>query len=243
MAFIIRSCKSWSVGQYILCSLLALSIAHPAGAVMKPETSMIMINEEAEGGSLNVTNTADYEALLYVKVYSLPDDPQPQLLVTQPVTRLAAGQTQRLRFLLHSRGPLKTEHMKRVILEGIPLQALSGKNTVGLSLRQDLPIIIHPAGLPMKSDPWEALKFSETSGVLTIANPSRYVVRLSQAVVLLPSMNNIMLSKSYILPGETLTVKGQDAAALKNSKQIQIQSLSKYGYVAGLFIQPLEHQG
>lgn len=79
--------------------------------------------------------------------------------------------------------------------------------------------------------------------MLTIVNPSRYVVRLSQAVVLLPSMKNIMLSKSYILPGETLTVKGQEAAALKNSQQIQLQSLSKYGYVAGLFIQPLEHHG
>lgn len=223
--------------------LLILLIALPAAAVMKPETSMLMINEEAEGGSLNVTNTADHEALLYVKIYSLPDDPQPQLLVTQPVTRLAAGQTQRLRFLLHTRGPLKTEHMKRVILEGIPLQALTGKNTVGLSLRQDLPIIIHPAGLAIKSDPWEALQFSESSGVLTIVNPSRYVVRLSQTVVLLPSMKNIMLSKSYILPGETLTVKGQDTATLKSSQQVQLQSLSKYGYVAGLFIQPLKHDG
>jgi len=220
-----------------------LLITLPASAVMKPETSMLMINEAAEGGSLNVTNTADHEALLYVKVYNLPDDPQPQLLVTQPVTRLAAGQTQRLRFLLHTRGPLKTEHMKRVILEGIPTQVLAGSHSVGLSLRQDLPIIIHPASLPVKSDPWQALTFTENHGILTIVNPSLYVVRLSQTLALLPSMKNITLSKSYILPGETLTVKAPDAATLKNSNQIQIQSLSKYGYVAGLFTQPLGHHG
>lgn len=243
MAFILRNDTCLSAGQYIRCSLLALLITLPAGAVMKPETSMIMINEEDEGGSLNVTNTANHEALLYVRIYSLPDDPLPQLLVTQPVTRLAAGQTQRLRFLLHTRGPLKTEHMKRVILEGIPVQAKTGKNTVGLTLRQDLPIIIHPAGLAMKSDPWEALKFSERKGVLTIVNPSRYVVRLSQTIVLLPSMKPLTLRKSYLLPGETLTVNATDSAALQSSNQIQIQSLSKYGYVAGLFTQPLEHHG
>ncbi len=87
---------------------------------MRPASSMVLIQEAAQGGSLNVTNTSDVDALLYVKLYDLPDDRGPQLLVTQPVTRLAAGETQRVRFLLNTRAALTHEHLKRVIVEGIP---------------------------------------------------------------------------------------------------------------------------
>jgi len=107
----------FSVLTLCLAALLAM---RAEASIMRPASSMVLIQEAAQGGSLNVTNTSDVDALLYVKLYDLPDDRGPQLLVTQPVTRLAAGETQRVRFLLNTRAALTHEHLKRVIVEGIP---------------------------------------------------------------------------------------------------------------------------
>nr|WP_288500974.1 fimbria/pilus chaperone family protein [uncultured Erwinia sp.] len=221
--------------------LLSLAVISPftQSSIMKPETSMVLINEEEGGGSINITNTSDTEALLYVKVYDLPDDKEPQILVTQPVSRIAAGQTQRVRFILNQDKPLQHQHMKRVIFEGIPPQTASGANSIGMNIRQDLPVIIHPAALEMSADPWKALKWTQRGTTLTVTNPSDMVVRLAQEIELLPLRRKLKLSKSYILPGQSLNVTLPESAGVQSGRQVQIQTLSKYGYVAGKFKQPV----
>lgn len=202
---------------------------------MRPASSMVLIQEAAQGGSLNVTNTSEVDALLYVKLYDLPDDRGPQLLVTQPVMRLAAGETQRVRFLLNARAALTREHLKRVIVEGIPLVPIAA-DRVAVNLRQDLPVIIHPAALPMLADPWKLLRCRRVNDDLQIENSGRYVVRLAQSITLLPGQKKVTLDKSYLLPGEVVTLAGQGSA---ETRQLEIQSLSKYGYVAGKFRLPV----
>ncbi|WP_338492049.1 fimbria/pilus chaperone family protein [Erwinia aphidicola] len=168
-----------------------------------------------------------------------PDDKEPQILVTQPVSRIAAGQTQRVRFILNQDKPLQHQHMKRVIFEGIPPQTASGANSIGMNIRQDLPVIIHPAALEMSADPWKALKWTQRGTTLTVTNPSDMVVRLAQEIELLPLRRKLKLSKSYILPGQSLNVTLPESAGVQSGRQVQIQMLSKYGYVAGKFKQPV----
>ncbi|MEJ5174724.1 fimbrial chaperone protein, partial [Erwinia sp. MYb416] len=55
----------------LFLSIIPLVIIFPASAVMQPQTSMVLIQEDAGGGSINVTNTDDKDALLYVKVIDL----------------------------------------------------------------------------------------------------------------------------------------------------------------------------
>jgi P pilus assembly chaperone PapD len=215
----------------ILCLAALLRAGAAEASIMRPASSMVLIQEAAQGGSLNVTNTSDVDALLYVKIYDLPDDRGPQLLVTQPVTRLAAGETQRVRFLLNTRAALTHEHLKRVIVEGIPLVPIDA-DRVAVNLRQDLPVIIHPAALPMLADPWKMLRCRTVNGDLRIENSGRYVVRLAQSITLLPQQKTVTLDKSYLLPGEVITLAGQGRP---ETRQLEIQSLSKYGYVAGKF--------
>ncbi len=223
-------------------ALFAVVISLPVMAVvMKPETSMAMINEAEGGGSLNVTNTSDDSALLYVKVYDLPDDKQPQVLVTQPVTRLEAGKTQRVRFILNAQAPLTTEHMKRVILEGIAPKTDAKQNSVDVSIRQDLPIIIHPKNLAPLADPWTKLVWKMENGKLIVSNPSPYVIRIVQSINLLPSMTPAALEKTYILPNQTQSVKVADPRILASSKEVRIQAMSKYGYEVGSFEMPITH--
>lgn len=218
-----------------LCLTALLGAGAAEASIMRPASSMVLIQEAAQGGSLNVTNTSDVDALLYVKIYDLPDDRGPQLLVTQPVTRLAAGETQRVRFLLNTRAALTHEHLKRVIVEGIPLVPIDA-DRVAVNLRQDLPVIIHPAALPMLADPWKMLRCRTVNGDLRIENSGRYVVRLAQSITLLPQQKTVTLDKSYLLPGEVITLAGQGRS---ETRQLEIQSLSKYGYVAGKFRLPV----
>jgi P pilus assembly protein, chaperone PapD len=206
-------------------TIAAVSSAHAAGMV--PETSLLIINEADQGGSMNIKNTDDKAELLYTNVVDLLDDDKDiHLIVTQPVVRVEGGQTQHLRFIMQTNGPLKTEHLKRVTFEGIP-QKMPGKNKVGFNIRQDIPVLIHPASLPMVKDAWTLLEWSASGNTLTVKNPSPYVVRLAPQVEMLPLHTSAELGKTYILPGETLTTKVKNGTAGNN--QVRFVPASRYG--------------
>lgn len=211
-----------------------------AGVVMKPEFPMVFIDEQAGGGSLNVTNTGMEAALLLVRLYDLPDDPEPDLLVAQPVSRVPAGQTQRVRFILNNRLPLRTEHLKRVLIEGVSEQPATLKNGVDLTIRQDLPVIIHPAGLEVNRQPWQALRWSLRDGVLLVSNPSRWVVRLLPDIQLLPAATRLRLEKSWILPGQTLSTIGSARQPAEQRPEVQYTALTRYGYPADVVRQSVD---
>lgn len=88
-----------SFKKTLICACLLASF-NCLAAGMVPDTSLLLINEEEQGGSMDVKNTDADAQLLYTKIVNLPDDPQPGLIVTQPVTRVDAGKTQRVRFVL-----------------------------------------------------------------------------------------------------------------------------------------------
>ncbi|EOC1315040.1 fimbria/pilus chaperone family protein [Cronobacter turicensis] len=212
-----------------LLSLFAVSTSYSIGthaAGMVPETSLLIINESEQGGSINIKNTDDKAELLYTNIVDLPDDKEGHLIVTQPVVRVEGGQTQHLRFILQTSSPLKTEHLKRVTFEGIP-QKMPGKNKVGFNIRQDLPVLIHPATLPVVKDAWTQLEWSAVGNSVTVKNPSPYVVRLAPQIELLPGHTPSLLTKSYILPGESITVEAKGNATGNN--QVKFVPASRYG--------------
>lgn len=229
------------ISRPLLLTLSSLLFFHSAFAVMQPQTSMVLIEEEKGGGSINVTNTDDHEALLYVKVTDLDDDKQPQVMVTQPVMRVGAGQTQRVRFVLSSQQPLSVEHIKRVTFEGLPLISDSEKNKVNINVRQNLPLIIRPRALAAAANPWKALAWSVSGGKMTVHNATAYVIRLGQDIALLPGGQKAKITKSYLLPGETLPVEASDAKALANVSKVRFETLSQYGFDTGNVDMPVSH--
>lgn len=208
--------------------------AHSAGMV--PESSLLIINEADQGGSMNINNTDSKAELLYTNIVDLPDDKGTHLVVTQPVVRVEGGQTQHIRFVLQTSEPLKVEHLKRVTFEGIP-QKMAGKNKVGFNIRQDLPVLIHPASLPEVKDAWTLLSWQSSGTSVTVNNPSPYVVRLVPKIELLPSHTAAKLMKSYILPGETLTLSQERAVSGNN--QVKFAPASRYGVQIDSYTAPL----
>ncbi|MGR7464189.1 fimbria/pilus chaperone family protein [Klebsiella aerogenes] len=216
--------RDLSVPLLMLALALKSTLALATGMV--PETSLLLINEQDKGANMNVKNTDDHPSLLYTSIVDLPDDKGTHVVVTQPVTRVEAGQTQRLRFILQTDAPLKVEHLKRLHLEGIPPKT-KGKNQVTINIRQDLPVLIHPASLPVKKDAWTLLTWSVSGNVVTVKNDSPYVVRMSSQVRMLPSGIDVTLDRTYILPGQSISAKA--GRSLSGDRQVTFYPASRYG--------------
>lgn len=220
----------------LLCVCLFSSLQTFA-AGMVPDTSLLLINEDERGASMDVKNSDDNAQLLYTRIIDLPDDPTPGVIVTQPVVRVNAGKTQRVRFVLKdSAEKLKTEHLKRVIFSTIPQRE---QNKVKMVFSQNLPVIIRPAGLDVNMEPWKGLRWQIKNGNLTVLNDMPYVVRMEQKAKLLPSETQVKFEKSYILPGQTMIATPENKLSGLNNK-VEIYPATRFGYKASSYVAELQ---
>ncbi|MHA6575506.1 fimbrial biogenesis chaperone [Pseudomonas yamanorum] len=120
-----------------------------------------------------------------------------------------------------SKEPLKTERLKHVTFDGVAPQQ-TNTSEVRLTVRQNLPVIIRPAGLEKDLAPWKHLTWKVSHDSLTVSNPSPYVVRLGQGVQTLPDNTGWTLPNAYVLPGQTLTVKADGDKTPASPKQVRI---------------------
>ncbi|MFU0919940.1 fimbria/pilus chaperone family protein [Kluyvera sichuanensis] len=219
-----------------ILAFILLSTQIPVFAAgMVPETSLLVIDEATHSGTMNIKNTDSVPALLYTTIVDLPDDKNDiQLITTQPVVRLEPGQTQQLRFILKNKTPLDVEHYKRVTFEGIPPKTEDKKIKIGINIRQDLPVLIRPATLPVVTDAWKTLQWSGSGTTAKVTNPSKYVVRLAQNVVFQPSGTSGTIKKTYILPGETLDITVSKSVTPNN--KVKFFPASRYGVEVPSFI-------
>ncbi|SEE71055.1 P pilus assembly protein, chaperone PapD [Pseudomonas palleroniana] len=197
---------------------------------MLPETTVVVLYEAQGEATINIKNTDALPALLHSVIENIPEDPEPLLIVTPPITRVEAGETQLVRFISTLEAPLQAQRLKRVTFEGIPQARAAGGATIGITLRQNLPLILHPRDLPVHQTPWELLKWVQAGERLTVHNDSLYVVRLAPEVQLLPRRSAATLPRTYILPGETLTVRVD--GGLEGLTEVEIQPATVYGFSA-----------
>lgn len=217
---------------------LAISPVLAAAAGMVPETSVVIINEADGEGTMNVKNTDEKAALLYVNVNNIPEDEEPLLLVTPPVSRVEGGEMQLVRFILQGKEALKIQRLKRATFEGIPQKDPEDDRVkVTLTVVQDLPVIIHPKGLAQNQEPWKLLSWEVSDGKLVVSNKSPYVVRLTEVATALPQRKDVKLPRSYILPGERIVAADQFDAA--NVSGIRIYPATVYGYQVDSYDAPL----
>lgn len=220
---------------------LAMFFSLPLFATgMVPETSVVIIEASDGEATMNVTNTDNYPMLLTTTIQNISQDKEKLLLVSPPAIRVDGGKTQKVRFMLMSKTPLKTERLRRVIFNGIPPQNKE-KNEVRMSVSQNLPVIIRPAGLARDEAPWKRLVWKVSGDKLTVSNDSPYVVRLAQGVKTLPDNIPLSLPQSYILPGEHISVNAPAGKKLAGTQQIRISPATTWGYSVDTFDAPVAH--
>lgn len=223
--------------RYGTAALLLLSAGAQATG-MVPETSVVIVEQEDGEGVINIKNTDAFPVLLLTTLENIKEDDESLLVVTPPTARVEAGKTQRVRFMLASKSVLNSERLQRVIFEGVPPQQ-KNNNEIRMTIRQNLPVIIRPAGLPRDDAPWRRLVWKMSGGSLTVSNPSPYVVRLAQNVQTLPGNARWLLPAPYILPGQSLTIRpdGNDKAG--SVSQVRISPATTWGYAVDSYIAPL----
>lgn len=215
-----------------LFSILALACSLELQADgMIPESSVVIVYEGQAEAAIKVTNSDHNPALLHVTLEHIPEDKTPLLFVTPPIARVEAGASQLVRFILSNPEPLTTQRLKRVIFEGLAQNAepgTPGAARVSVNVRQNLPVILHPKGLAKNTEPWKSLRWSLHEGQLQVSNPSPYVVRLAQELRTLPSQTPWQLPRSYVLPGDRLTLAGNPLAA--EDEQLRFTPATVYGF-------------
>ena len=204
---------------------------------MLPETTVVVLYEEDGEATINIKNTDAGPALLHSVIENVPEDLERLLIVTPPITRVEAGDTQLVRFISTLKQPLKTQRLKRVSFEGIPQARAADGATIGITLRQNLPLILHPKDLPRHQTPWELLRWERVAERLTVHNDSAYVVRLAPHVQLLPQGVQATLPRTYVLPGEALALKVD--GALSDVAQVEIQPATVYGFSVDSYRAPV----
>ena len=215
------------MGALISVYGLFIQCAHATGMV--PETSVVIVEADDGEATMNVTNTDNYPMLLTTTIQDIAQDKEKLLLISPPAIRVDGGKTQKVRFMLVNKMPLKTERLRRVVFNGIPPQN-KGKNEVRMSVSQNLPVLIRPAGLPRDDAPWKRLTWKVSGTQLTVNNDSAYVVRLAQGIKALPGNTPLILPQSYILPGQHLTISAPAGKGLAGTQQIRISPATTWGY-------------
>lgn len=217
---------------------LAFHNGSAIAAGMIPETPVVVVDQQWGEATLNVRNSDDRPALLYSSVENIAEDTERLLVLTPPVARVEPGQSQQVRFILASDKPLTTERLKRVILEGIMPRQDAGGARISLSVRQNIPVILRPANLPIDRAPWKRLTWTAGVNQLQVSNPSPYVVRLAKSVTLLPGGQTLELNRTYILPGETLKL----AAASTLGSHVRLFPATTYGFAVDSYDAPLSRR-
>lgn len=229
----------WTV-FFLLSGAELLAPMYSCATGMVPETSVVIVEASDGEATMNVKNTDSTPMLLTTTIQNIAQDSDRLLLVSPPAIRVDGGKTQKVRFLLINKQPLKTERLRRVIFSGIPPQN-KGKNEVRMSISQNLPVLIRPAGLARDEAPWKHLAWKVAGNDLTVSNDSPYVVRLAQGVMALPGNVPLSLPQSYILPGQHLTLKAAAGKSLAGSTHIRISPATTWGYSVDTWDAPLAH--
>jgi P pilus assembly chaperone PapD len=219
-----------------LCLIFTTVIANATGIL--PETSVIIVEQGDGEGSINLKNTDSFPVLLLTTLQNTKDDKDSLLTITPPAARVEPGKVQRVRFLITDNTLLKTERLKRVVFEGIPPQK-KNQNEVRMTIRQNLPVIIRPAGLAREQAPWKLLIWNKAANGLTVTNPSPYVVRLSQQVNTLPGNGEWTLPEAYVLPGQTITLTKSKTDAGAAMSQVTLYPATTWGFSVASYTAPV----
>ena len=226
----------YSLGWTLFVTSLIVTGAHAAGMI--PETSVVILNEVNGEATINIKNSDSRPALLYSQILPVENDDENLIVLTPPVARVDPGEIQAIRFLLQTTEPLKVQRLRRVVFEGIPPKDDSAGVRVNMNVRQNLPVIFHPKDLPMDKEPWRRLKWSIQNSKLQVTNPDAYVVRLDQAITLMPSNSIVQLPRSYLLPGEVITLD-VPSDTLSTLKDIILSPATIYGYTVDKYTAPV----
>ncbi|EKN5040649.1 fimbrial protein, partial [Yersinia enterocolitica] len=151
------------IKSFLMLNLLVLlscwSLA--SSASFKLESTTVILKENDGRTSFTIENTSANPILLVTKLVDLDGkNLSKQILISPPVTRIDAGQSQQVNFVLKKGTALDSEVLLKASFEGV--EQVPGNATV-MPIRQEIGFLIQPNSVPQIKTPWQELVLS-TSG-------------------------------------------------------------------------------
>ncbi|ELY3857997.1 fimbria/pilus periplasmic chaperone [Providencia stuartii] len=202
-------------------SLLTSAAAH---ANFQLETMTVIVDESEPRKVFNVKNTSKEPILLSTKVANLEggEELASDVMVSPPIIRIEPEQSQQINFVLKKGLTLPHEAILKVSFQGVGATKV---NTTKMPIRQDVAMLITPAGMTVSQTPWEALQVSQQGETLTLTNTGKQVIRLAPNFTAQPGNEDYSVGQFYLRPNESkvVNVKGK-------VNTITISPLSRYGF-------------
>lgn len=225
-----------------LLLLLPWHVHAQTASGIQPEVQVLLISEAEGQAQMALRSNEAGPLLLYTKVYDAGDAAGFEIIPLPAITRVEAHGRQIVRFIMENTGqPLQVQHYKRVSFEGIPQKTADSRaSTVRVNVKYDLPVIISPRTLAPEESPWKHLVWKWDAGKIRVDNPSPYVVRMSQDIILLPVMKRVpLIRRTFILPGESVTLALPADTSPDAVKEVRLSPTALFGATAPDFDAPI----
>lgn len=204
-------------------ALLMMGLMQPAQAAFQLESMGIILEESTGRVNFSVKNTSSEPILLATTVGDLDDKTfSKSVLVSPPIARIEAGQSQQVNFVLKQGTALPHEIMLKASFEGI---GQARDNSTRIPIRQSIGLIVQPKSVGVSKTPWEDLSLVMSGDSLVINNTGRHVVRLAPQLQLLPSKKVVPLENYFLMAGEEIQLKVDEQPS-----RVKISPLSRYGF-------------
>lgn len=213
----------WSMVRILGGALLVVGLAQPAQASFQLESMGVVLEESAGRVNFSIKNTSSEPILLATKVVDLDGKNfSKSILVSPPISRIEAGQSQQVNFVLKQGTVLEHEVMLKASFEGIG-QAID--NSTRMPIRQSIGMIVQPKSVAVSKTPWDDLQVTYEGDKLVVKNTGLHVIRLAPQLVLLPARKSVPLDNYYLMSGEEKKVKVEGKPTA-----VEIMPLSRYGF-------------
>lgn len=214
--------KHHAVKTLLIVATLVLTPA--AQASFQLETMTVILDAGEGRKTFSVKNMSQEPILLSTKVEDIPGD-QPvagNILVSPPIIRIEPQESQQINFVLKRGVTLPHELILKASFQGI---GATKENVTKMPIRQEVAMLVVPAGMVESQTPWDKMQVSQTGNQLTLSNPGQQVIRMSPGFVTLPDNKPHSIGQFFLRPGESRTVKVEGTV-----KEIKLSPLSRYGF-------------
>lgn len=195
-----------------------------AYASFQLETMTVILDASEQRKVFSVKNMGTEPILLSTKVADIEGGSTfaQNVIISPPITRIEPNQSQQINFVLKKGVNLSQEALLKVSFQGIGAER---KNTTRMPIRQDIAMLVIPAGMRVSQSPWDTLVVKQQGKQLMLENTGQQVIRLSPNFTGLPGNEIYNLGQFYLRPGEnrTVTIK-------RELDDIKISPLSRYGF-------------